>query len=261
MAVLAKEFVGERAQLYKEVLNEFPLVREEEVKLNLGYLKPERGEKILEIGAGSGLYSRPIAELLGSTGELVATDPSADQLENIRTFKRANMRMIEVGADFLLADPSLMKETESFDAIWSLGAFHHCMNKSQAFKNFHSLLKGRGRMLLCDVFSGSKLATYFDAEVARYSVTGHEVAFLTHEFARSLCYLFGFSDPKFHDLDYHWNFTSREELGLFMYKLHGMSHITPDKCLKKVEEFMDVERKDDLYILHVPLTILETYKK
>lgn len=261
MQVETKEFIGQRAQLYTEVLKEFPNARAEEIKLNMSYLKPQKGEKILEIGAGSGLYSKVLADLIGSNGELVATDPSRDQLENIQTFNKPNIRIVEAGADKLLESPVLANEKGTFNAIWSLGAFHHCPDKSQAFCNFNQMLKAGGRILICDVFSGSSLAKYFDEEVARFSMTGHEVAFLTEGFSRSLCYLFGFTDPVFHELDYHWHFKTKQDLGLFMYKLHGMSKTTPEECLKKVEEFMEVECKDDSYILHVPLTILETYKK
>lgn len=261
MLTQTQAFLGERARLYTEILNEFPFVRAKEVQVNLAHLKPEEGEKILEIGSGSGLYTGAIAKLVGMIGEVVATDPSADQLENIQSWNIPNIRVIPKGADTLLEDFSLSIEKGSFDAIWSLGAFHHCQNKSKAFGNFANLLKQKGRILLCDVFSGSALADYFDAEVAKYSVNGHEVAFLTKNFARSLCHLFDFSEPEFYDIDYHWHFKTEEELGLFMYKLHGMSKTTPEECLKKVIEMMEVRRTGQGYVLHVPLTILETYKR
>jgi arsenite methyltransferase len=261
MPVETQAFLGERARMYTEVLNGYPLARAEEVQVNLGYLKPRKSEKILEIGSGSGLYTEDIAKLVGMTGQVAATDPSKDQLENIKSFNLPNVRMIPKGADTLLEDLSLSSEPESFDAIWSLGAFHHCQNKSKAFENFAYLLKKEARILICDVFSGSSLADYFDAEVAKYSINGHEVAFLTKNFASSLCYLFHFSEPEFYDLDYHWNFKTEEELGMFMYKLHGMSMTTPELCLKKVMEFMEVTRGEQGYTLHVPLTILQTYKR
>lgn len=262
MSLTTKEFIGQRSQFYKEIHNEFPNARNEEIELNMRYFKPQKGEKILEIGAGSGLYTKRLAELVGLSGEIVATDPSEEQLENIRDFHLQNVRIIKGAANTLIEESSLIEEKNSFDALWSLGAFHHCPDKSSAFHNFRQLLKPNGRIFICDVFSGSTLARYFDAEVARFSITGHEVAFLTEEFADSLCYLYGFSEPKFHALDYQWNFKSKKDLGLFMYKIHGMSKTTPEECLEKVEEFMEIEQKnDDLYVLHVPLTILETYKK
>lgn len=211
MSIETQAFLGERAKLYIEILNDFPLVRAEEVEINLGYLKPENGEKILEIGSGSGLYTGHLARRVGTEGEVIATDPSSDQLENIRALNVSNIRVIPKGADTLLDDPFLLSQKESVDAIWSLGAFHHCPNKSKSFENFFHLLKQGGRVLICDVFSGSSLADYFDAEVARYSVTGHEVAFLTKNFASSLCFLYGFSEPEFFELDYSWNFRQKKK--------------------------------------------------
>lgn len=259
MSVLEnKEFSGERARMYGTVLQEFPLARADEVQINMKYLKPVAGERILEVGSGSGLYTKVLSDLVGLTGEVAATDPSQDQLTFIDGLNRPNVRTIASGADQLHLSPELSSVNKHFDAVWSLGAFHHCSNKSQAFRNFSRLLKRDGRVLICDVLAGSALADYFDAEVARFSITGHEVAFLTKNFFASLCDLFGFSEPKFHDLDYLWHFKTEEELGLFMYKLHGMGKTTPEHCLEKIRDFMKIEPRQNGYALHVPLTIFET---
>ncbi len=254
---VATGFFGQRAQLYTEALSDFPDVRAVEVAINLAYIKPNKGEKFLEVGSGSGLYTKILAPLVK---ELVATDPSEDQLENLKTSNIADLRTIQVGADLLHENEILVHEKGSFDAVWSLGAFHHCSNKTQAFANFRDLLKTGGRILICDVFSGSTFADYFDAEVALFSIIGHEVAFLTEHFARSLCAISGFSKPRFISLDYPWVFKNLQDLGLFMYKLHGMTKTTPEQCLESVGKFMKIEKSQDGFILHVPLVILETYK-
>ena len=260
MATVVQEFLGERSQLYKEVLNAYPHARDDEIKAAMNCLKPKKGERILESGAGSGLYSKVISDLIGIEGKLIATDPSGDQLENIHAFKKTNIQTVVAGADTLFVNSHPLLTKESFDAIWSCGSFHHCINKTQAFGNFANLLKKDGRLLIFDVFTGSSLAKYFDAEVSKFCLTGHEVAFLSHEFADSLCYLYGFSKPKFHDLNLLWKFNTKDDLGIFMYKLHGMTKTTIKDCLEKVEAFMKVEYKDNSYQLHVPLTILEANK-
>lgn len=254
------EFTGIRSKLYDDVLTQYPDARKEEVQININLFKPKEGEKILEIGSGSGLYTKVISDMLGKTGELVATDPSRDQLDYISKLNRDNIRIVEAGSDTLLSGTGLEEEKGSFDGMWSLGAFHHCMNKSESFKNFHELLKTNGRLFICDVFSGSFLADYFDSEVSRYSSTGHEVAFLTKGFASSLCSLYGFTKPKFHDMDFYWHFDTREDLGIFMYGIHGMVKTTLELCLEKVEELMYVDVINNKHVLRVPLTILETYK-
>lgn len=51
---------------------------------------------------------------------------------------------------------------------------HHCFNKIRAFQNFARVLKGGGRLVIADVYHGSKLARHFDTQVARFCVTGHK---------------------------------------------------------------------------------------
>lgn len=261
MLVRNGDFVGERAALYERSMGAYPMARKEEVGFNMNMFQVKTGEKILEIGSGSGLYTEVLARLVTESGMVVATDPSADQLKNIPQDKYNNIRIVTAGAHQLLENSNLTNERNSFDGIWSLGAFHHCMNKSEAFNNFFALLKPKGRVFICDVFSGSGLARYFDLEVAKYSITGHEVAFLTEEFFDSLCFLFGFSAPKFHHLDYCWYFDTLQDLTQFMNNLHGLTNVTHQDALKALQKFLRIEEKEKKFILHVPLTIFETYKK
>ena len=259
MLVRKSDFIGERAKLYEKSMGLCPMARKEEVDYNMHLFKAKAGEKILEIGSGSGLYTPVLANLVAESGTVVATDPSEDQLKNISPSK--NMRIIKAGAHQLLENKELITEKNSFDGVWSLGAFHHCLNKSQAFHNFFELLKPKGRVLLCDVFSGSGLARYFDLEVAKHSITGHEVAFLTEEFFDSLCFLFGFATPKFHHLDYCWYFDNLHDLTQFMCNLHGITNVSHEDSLQALEKFLRIEGKNNHVVLHVPLTVFETYKK
>ena len=78
MSAEVKEFDGERAQMYGNVHQEFPNARAEEIEINMGYFNPKVGEEILEIGSGSGLYTKILSKMLGDSGQLFATDPSKD---------------------------------------------------------------------------------------------------------------------------------------------------------------------------------------
>src|SRR5579862_23718 len=182
---MGEEFTGLRSQYFKEIMREFPHARQEELQLALEHLQPKKGESILEIGAGSGFFSKAIAEHVYPS-HLVVSDPSAEQLEEIGNQK--NISIVKGGADSLPLDHPSLPES-GFDAIWSGGSFHHIRNKFLAFTHFHQLLKPGGRLVISDVFAGSNLAKHFDLEVAKYCVTGHEVSFLSKEFADSLCYL------------------------------------------------------------------------
>lgn len=255
--MIQAEFSGIRSQYYNEIMQELPESRLEEREMLMEYLKPKIDEKILEIGAGTGFYSQHIAQSI-FPGILVATDPSGEQLSNIPL--EQNIITVVAGADTLLiGDGSL--QPSSFDAVWAFGCFHHVLNKTKSFQNLYSLLKPGGRLVISDVYAGSNLARHFDLHVAKYCATGHEVAFLTKEFADSLCYIAGFEEPRFYDVNIPLNFSKREDIGNYIYKIHAMIGTTPEKCLKNINDFLKIEYRDGLYTLIWPHVVLWTSKK
>jgi arsenite methyltransferase len=255
---MGKEFSGLRSSYFKEIMFEFPKAREEELDLALHYLQPQVGESILETGAGSGFFTEAIAQHI-SPSILVASDPSAEQLEALRYLKRDNISIVEGGADTLPLKHPLLRSC-CFDAIWSGGSFHHVRNKAIAFDHFYALLKPGGRLVISDVFAGSDLAKHFDLEVAKYCVTGHEVSFLSKEFTDSLCHLSGFQKPEFHDALITWKFARKEDIGHFLYKIHAMIKTTPESCLKNAERILGIKYKNGFYHLNWPLTVAISYK-
>jgi len=245
------EFIGIRSKLYKECLQEFPHARDEEINAIKKFLNPRSNETILEVGAGSGLLSEVLSEAL-KNGKLIVSDPSAEQLQAVKN--KPNIQIVNEGTD------NLSLEKETVDAVCSLGAMHHCFNKTKAFQNFARVLKPNGRLVIADVFHGSSLAKHFDVQVAKYCITGHEVAFWTDEFTESLCFLTGFEKPKISRLDIHWKFNSKEDIGIFLYKIHAMTKTTPEECLRGAEEILGISKKDNLYYLDWPLKVIVTKK-
>ena len=248
------EFSGVRAELYKECLREFPHARDEDFEVMKKYLAPKEEEIILEVGAGSGIFSKVLADIL-KKGKLVVSDPSKEQLEEVKALGKKNIEVVESGADTL----NLGKDI--FDAIWSFGAMHHCFQKSKAFQNFAKVLKKKGRLVIADVWVGSKLAKHFDDKVAKFCATGHEVSFWSDEYAESLCYLYGFEKPKIYNLKIQWKFKSKEDVGTFLYKIHAMTKTTPQECSKGAEEILGVEKKGDLFCLNWPMKVMISKKK
>ncbi len=256
--MIQAEFSGIRSQYYNEIMLEMPMARLEEREMLMEYLNPKIGEKILEIGAGTGFYSQYIAQQI-FPGTLVASDPSPEQLLNIPSAPEQNIKLVVAGADTLAIGEDPL-EYNSFDAVWAFGCFHHILDKTRSFNNIYSLLKPGGRLIISDVYAGSDLAKHFDLHVAKYCATGHEVAFLTREFADSLCYISGFEKPFFYDVNIPLNFSKREDIGYFIYKIHAMIRSTPDKCLKNVADFLDIEYREGLYSLIWPHVVLCTRK-
>ena len=245
------EFSGIRSKLYKQCLREFPHARNEDIEVMKKYLAPKKNETILEIGAGSGFFSLILADLVE---KIIVSDPSEEQLQEVKDLNKKNIQIVADGADTL----SLEKET--VDAIWSFGSLHHCFNKAKSFQNFAHILKKNGRLAIADVYHGSKLAKHFDTQVAKFCITGHEVAFWTDEFAKSLCFLAGFDEPKIYSLNINWKFKTEEEIGVFLYKIHAMTKTTPEECLRGAKEILGVRKKNGLYCLNWPMKIMISKK-
>lgn len=240
------EFDGIRAKMYGQALEDYPNARKQDVEIMKKFLEPKEGEVILEVGAGSGFFSKHLSELVGEEGKVIVSDPSHDQLQAIKNLNKNNVRIVLGGAEEIDLD-------EKVNSVWSFGAMHHCFNKKKAFENFKRILKNDGKIIICDVFEDSKLAKHFDERVDKYCVTGHKVEFWTDKMAKELCEDVGFSEPSIVDLDIKWVFDSKEDVGDFLYKIHAMTKTTKEECLKGAEEILGVEKIGSRYELNWPM--------
>ena len=200
MVITNKGFGELRADMYERAIIKYPKAREEDIFAMHKHLSPKYAENILGIGEGNGYFCNSIIDAIGKKGKYIVTDPSRYQLENLsRKVKSNNLEIQVAGAE------DIEMPLESIDKVWSFGAFHHCPDQTQAMKRIYSALKPEGKAVICDVFQGGSLAKHFDEVIARYCNEGHEVKFLSEEFARSITYLAGFKDSKISILDLFLN--------------------------------------------------------
>ena len=141
------------------------------------------------------------------------------------------------------------------DSIWSFGAMHHCFNKEKAISIFYKILKDDGKIVIADVFSGSKLAKHFDEKVDKYCATGHKVEFWNDKMVKELCKKANFQDVIIKELDIKWKFKTKEDVGIFLYKIHAMIKTTSEECLKGAEEILGIEKQGNLYCLNWPMKL------
>lgn len=254
---LAVEFSGDRSRSYKKALSQFPNVWEEDMLLMKESFSPQKGETVVEIGAGSGFFSVEISKMIGDDGHLFVLDPSAEQLEPIVKSHLPNITVIQQPADQII-----LPENTEVDAIWSRGAIHHASNKTKAFSRLHKYAKTGARLVICDIFAGSKLADYFDFHVAKTCTTGHEVSFLSKNFAKSLCHTTGWSEPKFSDVALQWNFDSKEDIGIFLSLLHSNKpEYSAKESLCDAEKLLGIKKSSIGYQLNWPMTLMVTTKQ
>ncbi|MBC00337.1 MAG: methyltransferase type 11 [Rhodobacteraceae bacterium] len=246
------EFVGKRSSDYRDALSHYADVWLPDIACMKRCLAPRPGERILEVGAGNGYFSTAIAECLGPDGLLVASDPSVDQLSGLEADStHGNIRVVPASADVLDIPFS------GFDAVWSRGAIHHVTDKTSAFTRFSALARPGGRLVIADIFAGTPLARYFDGFIARSCSTGHEVAFLSHEFAESLCALTGWGQPTFDEVITPWEFRNREDIGRFLQLLFSAKpDYSAEDCFAAADHYLSVSETASGWALMWPMTVM-----
>lgn len=257
------EFIGLRSKLFTEALTEYPYARKEDIEVMYKYLSPQPGEYILGFGEGNGYFCQAIAEAVGSQGSYLITDPSQDQLDSLlNQVLPPQVQVQTIGAE------GLEVPSELYEKVWSFGAFHHCPDQTSAMQRIYKALKPGGKAVICDVFQGTSLARHFDVQAGRYCETGHEVKFLSEDFARTLCFLAGFEDEKVNiiDLPQKWYFGSEYDIGVFVYKIYAMTKLPGTEqekimhTLNVCKEMLGIEHQDGWCILNWPMKAIVAQK-
>ena len=116
--------------------------------LTVSRAKPKTGEKVLDIGCGTGLLT--LKFLAAADCTVTAVDSSPEMLaifgKKIKTL-RLNRRVIYEPQDAV----SLDFEDNSFDVAASTVALHHVKNKLPVLKKIHRILRSKGRFALGDI--------------------------------------------------------------------------------------------------------------
>ena len=102
----------------------------------LAYLQPKKGERILDIGCGTGDLTQQIAQ---QGIEVIGIDSSAEMI------KRAEEKFPSIS--FYKMDAKHIAFKQSFDAIFSNAVFHWIREKEQVIQQLHKVLKKGGRLV------------------------------------------------------------------------------------------------------------------
>lgn len=100
-------------------------------------LAPKAGERILDVGCGSGQLTAKIHEI---SGEVVGIDNSAAMI--------ADAQAIYPEVKFKVADAANFSFSQPFDAIFSNAALHWVTNYEGAIRCMYENLKTKGRLVI-----------------------------------------------------------------------------------------------------------------
>jgi SAM-dependent methyltransferase len=115
-------------------------------------LKLEPGDTVADIGAGTGVFSRPLARAVSPTGTLFAVEVDQELLVHIsEQAKREDIENIQtVLGEF--EDPNL--PTREVDLAFFHDVLHHIENRQAYLKTLASYLKPEGRIVVIERIGG-----------------------------------------------------------------------------------------------------------
>ena len=122
--------------------------QEEQPEKMLDALKIAKGATVADVGAGVGYTSQRLAQRVGPTGTVLATDLQPQMLRMLR----ANAR--EAGATNIKPVLATVKETKlpdaAIDLILMVDVYHECPDPELTLKGLRKALKPGGRLVLVE---------------------------------------------------------------------------------------------------------------
>ncbi|MCW4046984.1 MAG: class I SAM-dependent methyltransferase [Candidatus Bathyarchaeota archaeon] len=128
-------------------------------------LKP--GQKVLDVGTGTGILIPYLLKAVGPTGHVMAVD-YAEKMVEICKAKYASVPNVSLG---IQRAENLDFPPESFDAVTCFGLFPHLENKEAALKQLNRVLKPGGKLIIAHALSSEEIKAHHRT----VSVVAHDV--------------------------------------------------------------------------------------
>jgi SAM-dependent methyltransferase len=126
-----------------------PLITRPRLRTILG---PAEGERVLEIGPGTGYYTLDLAEWVGPAGAVEIFDLQREMLDH--TMRRVAERGLENVHDTQGDAQRLPYETDSFDAAVLITVLGEIPDQDAALREIKRVLKPGGRLVVGEMMLG-----------------------------------------------------------------------------------------------------------
>lgn len=167
--VVAQDHHQRDPQEYIKRLDSEARAKQLQVPKVIETLKLSTGQLVADIGAGSGLFARPLAKAVGEKGKVFAVDIEPAMLKHIE--KTAQEQQI-ANLHTVLAAENDPKLPEPVDLIIIVNTLHHIANQDAYLKKLRGYLRPGGRIAVIDFTerwpAGAQKMKYTQEELAAW---------------------------------------------------------------------------------------------
>jgi ubiquinone/menaquinone biosynthesis C-methylase UbiE len=121
-------------------------------------LEPADGERVLEVGPGTGYYTLPVARWLGPSGRLDVLDIQQEMLDH--TLRRAASEGIANIAGERADAREMPYEDETFDAAYLVTVLGEIPDQDAALRELRRVVKPNGRIVVGELFGDPHMVTF-----------------------------------------------------------------------------------------------------
>jgi ubiquinone/menaquinone biosynthesis C-methylase UbiE len=121
-------------------------------------LEPKPGERVLEVGPGTGYYALPVAGWLEPGGRLDVLDVQQEMLDH--TLKRAGEEGVDNVFPTLADARSLPYGDDTFDAAYLVTVLGEIPDQGAALRELRRVVKPTGRIVVGELFGDPHMVTH-----------------------------------------------------------------------------------------------------
>jgi SAM-dependent methyltransferase len=255
-----------RGGLYRLAFLFAPNARNQDIENIKKWVNPLKGEKSIDIAAGTGFLTKHIATWTEAI--VYAIDPSSVQLSNLENnCEGLPVKTITGSLSELSTLEKLGDELGKIDFVTSFGGIHHVIDKGgvncqkKMFEYISKALKPGGRFIAADVGVGTSLAKHFETSVKKHCLTGHEEKWLSLErLQNELIEGTGLKYIKSEMVPIQWLFETKHQMAMFMKCLHAYD-LTEEEVIGDLSSILGFEEKDGKVYLNWPMLFFHLEKK
>ncbi len=136
--------VQEFVEVFETESREIALLREELADS----LQLQAGERVADLGAGTGLFMDPLCDRVGTSGLVWALEISTAFVEHLE--QRANEHKLDMLRPRLVSERSVDLEPNSVDAVFVCDTYHHFEYPASVLSSLRDALRPGGRLVIVD---------------------------------------------------------------------------------------------------------------